>query len=272
MVYDYDFVNNGRVMAGYLGLASTKELRLLLASTPVQDTTNPWIAERKNGFKVLGRTAKYNWVIRQIWSTIEVIIQQHPNLLTQALPISNEDPQVDAKNDLTGYASWVVTAAKLLTNIPGVARDTQTSGLPMKGSFSCEDWFRAITLMKHAYRSQTETRAIGKNAKAKDSPSDMPRFLTNADSGGMALDDQDMTDTELRKRVDEILDDNDGLPDDIDELDDELAFEAFENYIRQVHTHQELGQLESIGRPALNKTTVMHVAMGLRARCRVRGS
>jgi hypothetical protein len=93
----------------------------------------------------------------------------------------------------------------------------------------------------------------------------MPRFLTNADFRGMALDDQDMTDAELRKRVDEILDNNDGLPDDIDELDDELAFEAFENYIRQVHTHQGFGQLESMGRSALNKTTVMHVAIGLRA-------
>lgn len=81
MAHDYDFANNGRIMAGYLGVAGTKDLRLFMASIKVQDIVNPWIAAHQNGFGVLNRTVKYTWVIKQIWSAIELVTKFHTNCL-----------------------------------------------------------------------------------------------------------------------------------------------------------------------------------------------
>lgn len=276
MVYDYDFANNGRIMAGYIGLAGTKDLRLLMASRKVQDIINPWITARKNGFGVLNRTGKYTWVIKQIWSAIEVVTKFHTNLLTKVLPISKDDLKVDAKNDLIGYASWAITAAQLLANVPGIAQDTKKIGIPVRGMFSCEDWFRAVAFMKHMYRSQTETRTVSKSSRQLDSLAEIPSFLTKADLGGMASDDQDTSlVAEMKKRADEILHDYDELKNSVEEsgeLDDELAFATIEKYISQVNACPDFGRLETTGRPALNKALVMHVATGLQARCRVRKS
>ena len=47
LVYEYGFTNNGRMLAGHLGLSNTKDLRALVASDAVKVIIKPWVEAGK---------------------------------------------------------------------------------------------------------------------------------------------------------------------------------------------------------------------------------
>jgi hypothetical protein len=66
---------------------------------------------------------------------------------------------------------------------PQIALDTGKSGVPTKGPWAMEDWYRALALMKHAYRAQSSSRATA-GVKVQDVQAELPSFLQAVDVGG----------------------------------------------------------------------------------------
>ena len=187
---------------------------------------------------------------------MDAVMEGYRHLLDKPLPISHTDVGVDSLNDMTGYVSWIVTAAQLPAVAPQIALDTGKSGVPTKGPWAMEDWYRALALMKHAYRAQSSSRATA-GVKVQDVQAELPSFLQAVDVGGRAHEEvvgverpEDGMPSggravfSLTQQVANAVADDDVTDDDADpEYDEDAAFAAVEGYIEQV--------TPALGRPSI---------------------
>ncbi|OBT52965.1 hypothetical protein VE04_08781 [Pseudogymnoascus sp. 24MN13] len=158
------------LMAGYVLLRNTAELKARISEIAVLPMVKKFNASRKLGFGIPNKSGVHPWSVKNI------IERTHdPNFVSEVdfasgLPVSEEKfphSKGGADNDDRGYASWIVTLRYVYRAYPDNF-PAMTPSKPTLSGIHTENWHRAYWLLRGSWRSQTASRASTGKGLTKD--------------------------------------------------------------------------------------------------------